>query len=84
VCIFSKIRLFTFVFFSFTLPCVKIINKILKICCCLTLLCVSRVGWLRTLGCFFSSCLTMHGGRTHKLDGQLLVHDKDIVCYPEV
>ena len=47
-----KIQLFTLVFFSFNLPCVKITNKILKMFCCLTSLyvvvCVSRDGCLRT------------------------------------
>jgi hypothetical protein len=46
MCIPSKIRLFTLVFFSSNLPCVKVINKVLKMFCCLTLLsvvvCVSR------------------------------------------
>ena len=50
MCIFSKIQLFTLVFFSFSLSGVKIINILLKMFCCLTLLCVvvcvSRDGWL--------------------------------------
>jgi hypothetical protein len=53
ICIFSKIQLFILVFFSFSLSGVKIINKILKMFCCLTLLCVvvcvSRDGWLINL-----------------------------------
>jgi uncharacterized membrane protein (UPF0182 family) len=36
----SKIQLFTLGFFSFNLPFVKIINKTLKMFCCLPLLCV--------------------------------------------
>jgi hypothetical protein len=56
MCTFSKIQLFTSVFLSFYLPCVKIINKILKMFCCLTLIyvvvCASRDGWLRTARSF--------------------------------
>jgi hypothetical protein len=52
MCIFSKIQLFTLVFFSFYLRCFKIIHKTLKMFC-LTLVCVvvcvcvcvSRDGW---------------------------------------
>ena len=56
MCTFSKIQLFTLVFLSFNLPFVKIINKILKMFCCLTLIyvvvCASRDGWLRTARSF--------------------------------
>ena len=39
MCIFSKIHLLTLIFFSYNLPRVQIINKILKMFCCLTLVC---------------------------------------------
>jgi hypothetical protein len=57
MCIFFEVQLFRLVFFSFGLLCVKIINKILKMFCCLTLLCVlvcaSRDGWLKTaISCY--------------------------------
>jgi hypothetical protein len=51
--IFFNIQLFTLVFFSFSLPLVKIINTIFKIFCCFPLFCVvvcaSRDGCLRTV-----------------------------------
>ena len=40
------VQLFILVFFGFNSPFVKIINKIFKMFCCLTLFCVSRDGWL--------------------------------------
>jgi hypothetical protein len=40
MCVFSQVQLFRLVFFNFNSSCVKIVNKILKFVCCLTLLCV--------------------------------------------
>jgi hypothetical protein len=59
---FPRYSYLHYVFFSSNLPCVKIINKILKTFCCLTLLCVvvcvSRGSWLYHLkqGCTNPGC----------------------------